>query len=327
MRLSPIETTTKALSPLVSNSLRASAIGWAAAGLETGVNTAGVCESVFGFARDPSIGVDDFDLDFSGAYVATSSYLEFVDVSVLLLLASTAILSSENMRRLWMGASIKHVAGLAVFALGIANGYEGGPMLPIYLGLEALTIAALFARFQEEKDEPTFEDIVPSSLEDFASVLDASRISSGSLVESFYRLGFFSALLVGASFAFSPVSPIAPVDVGETLCSKVLRAQYGISIAFLLTPISILQAEAVASGSLGTLGSRVLNVAYGALTGASAYFTLANRGEQVAKADVQAYESAFRWETNTLFAGGLAAIFVLFYMFQAFFPAGEGEEA
>lgn len=107
---------------------------------------------------------------------------------------------------------------------------------------------------------------------------------------------------------------------------KVLRAQYGLSLAFLLTPISILQAEATAAGSLGALGPRILNVAYGALTGASAYFTLANRGEQVAKADVQAFESAFRWETNTLFAGGLAAIFVLFYISQALFPVGEGEE-
>lgn len=221
MRLVPFETTGKAISPLVSNSLRTSALGWALAGFETAVNTQGVGESVFGFIRDPSLGPDDFNVDFSGSYVATSSYLEFIDVPILLLLASSAILSSENTRRIWMGASIKHLAGLVVFALGIANGYEGGSMLPIYLGLEAWTVATLFARYQEEKAEPTFENIVPKSFEDFAGILDASRLSSGTLVEGFYRLGFFSSLLVGASFAFSPVSPIAPIDVGETLCSKV----------------------------------------------------------------------------------------------------------
>lgn len=88
-----------------------------------------------------------------------------------------------------------------------------------------------------------------------------------------------------------------------------------------------MQAEATSAGSLGALGSRILNVGYGALTGASAYFTLANRGEQVAKGEVQGFESAFRFETNTLVAGGLAGIFVLFYLSQALFPAGESEEA
>ena len=63
--------------------------------------------------------------------------------------------------------------------------------------------------------------VIPEAKEDFFKAIDPTRFSSGGPLEGFFRLGFFSALFVGASFAISPVSPIAAVDVGETMASRV----------------------------------------------------------------------------------------------------------
>ena len=102
---------------------------------------------------------------------------------------------------------------------------------------------------------------------------------------------------------------------------QVLRGQYGLSLAFLLTPISVLQAEAAATGTLGLPASRILNAAYSALTAASGYLTLSGRGDQISKEDILSLESVDRWSTNTQAAGSLAAILALFYLSQAFLAA------
>ena len=68
---------------------------------------------------------------------------------------------------------------------------------------------------------------------------------------------------------------------------------------FLLTPIAVLQAEAAAAGSLGAVGSRILNLGYGVLTAASGYFSLASRGNLVGKEEVLALDSVDRWSANT----------------------------
>ena len=212
-----------ALKPFVSNSLRGCAAGWAVGGLGTNVDPYVTAQQVFGFTVSPPEEFG-FNPDISSAYMVTSSYLELIDVPILLLLASSAaLLSTANTRRLLTGTTIKHLAGLVVFALGIANGYEGGPLLPLYLALEGLTVAALVARFQEEEEngQLSLDSVIPEAKEDFFKAIDPTRFSSGGPLEGFFRLGFFSALFVGASFAISPVSPIAAVDVGETMASRV----------------------------------------------------------------------------------------------------------
>jgi len=312
---------------LFGNLLKFCAIGWAVAST-TYFQTLAVGENkIFGFDMSPvALGLESgLATDFSTSYAEFTFFNEAIDVPILLLL-STLILDNETFRRLASGAFAKHIGTLVIFSFGILNGYAGGEQFSAFLLLEVLTTASLLARMVD-CGYPINGELIADASSDFRSKFDATKLKSNSLLSNFYLNGFFLSILVGASFAFSPVSPIAPVDVGETFVSRLLRANYGLGLMFLPATVSLILSEAVTEGTLGRLSSRVLNVSYGALVGISGYITLYGRSDSMEAVDnlSETFEQVDRFSSNTAAAGSIAALSTIFYLAQALLAKDEDE--
>ena len=64
----------------------------------------------------------------------------------------------------------------------------------------------------------------------------------------FYRSSTLTGLLVGASFIFSPLSPIALFDTPEAPATHLFRQELGIYICFLLAPVQTALYRAAKAG-------------------------------------------------------------------------------
>ena len=126
----------------------------------------------------------------------------------------------------------------AAFGLAAASGLEieqpaavGGALLLIFATAEIGGQAVLSVAEPAALVKRDFEGLLPFGAG------EAPADDADDKLALFYRSSTLTGLLVGASFIFSPLSPIALFDTPEAPATHLFRQELGIYICFLLAPV------------------------------------------------------------------------------------------
>ena len=99
---------------------------------------------------------------------------------------------------------------------------------------------------------------------DFAEAKNLNeRSETGGYLELFYKVSFWTSLVVGGSFAFSPLSPLAIVNETEP-SSQLIQRAFGLATVFLLAPTQYVLVDAAKRGRLGGGTFKKLNLSIAA---------------------------------------------------------------
>ena len=186
---------------------------------------------------------------------ATAPYA-VLQSAVLALLASNQNQQEEDSDSLLATAG---ALAPAASALALAVALTQTPMesvdnvpLACYAAFAAAT-AALSA--STSKKSPS--EFLDERAEDAKSI---SRLNDNTYLLYFYKISTIASLVVGGSFALSPISPLA-ISNDPTPLAQFLRRDFGLFSIFLLAPVQTLLASAAETGTLATPTCRVLNLA------------------------------------------------------------------
>lgn len=104
------------------------------------------------------------------------------------------------------------------------------------------------------------------------------RSEKGGYLELFYKVSFWTSMVVGGSFAFSPLSPLAIVN--ETApSSQLIQRAFGLATVFLLAPTQFVLVDASRRGRLGGGTFKKLNLSIAASIALIDWMTVYTFGE------------------------------------------------
>jgi hypothetical protein len=309
---------------LEAAALRLCAAGWAGVGVAcySGPSSRAIVEDCFGLAtvtfedaiREPAAGLLEL----------VSPLLPLEGVLLLGLASATVSLSARDRSRIGLSLGLTSALTLASGAMAISAGM---PLLNTAalslllaltattgcLGARAVSVEAPLALCKEDAKE----------LVSVESTLELFNLND---VSTFYRSSTLLGVLVGAAFAFSPVSPIAVLD-DESAVTHFVRQEVGVYIFALLGPVQAALFRAARAGALADDASRALNTATGIATallvldgkaqvdsGTALYAALPPDSPIIAL--VQGGDAA-RPEANTTAAFSIGLVVALVYLYQA----------
>lgn len=184
---------------------------------------------------------------------------------MLVALAAGGIAAAEDRARAGVALALTSAFSLAAFGLAAASGLEFEQ--PAAVGSALALIAATAALGGRAATVSVAE---PAALvkRDFEGLLpfgagEAPADDADDKLAFFYRSSTLTGLLVGASFIFSPLSPIALFDTPEAPATHLFRQELGIYICFLLAPVQTALYRAAQAGELGEQTLKLLNLVAG----------------------------------------------------------------
>lgn len=177
-------------------------------------------------------------------------------------------LKSETYQRLALALVLYGGSLMAAFLVAAASANASGEAGP-----SATTCAAVVASFAPAcaAGVNAIREYGPGHDETWARVgkdfQEATRLGErsekGGYLELFYKVSFWTSLVVGGSFAFSPLSPLAILN--ETApSSQLIQRAFGLATCFLLAPTQFVLLDAAKRGRLGGGTFKKLNLSIAA---------------------------------------------------------------
>ena len=117
---------------------------------------------------------------------------------------------------------------------------------------------------------------------DFALVKNlGDRTEQGGYLELFYKVSFWTSMVVGGSFAFSPLSPLAIVNESANVSAQLVQRSFGLSTVFMLAPAQMVLIDACRRGRLGGGTFKKLNLSIAVAIALIDWMTIYTFGEVV----------------------------------------------
>ena len=202
-------------------------------------------------------------LGIAGLLEITSTLFP-LEAALLVGLASGGIAAAEDRTRAGVALSLTSAFSLAAFGLAAASGLEieqpaavGGALLLIFATAEIGGQAVLSVAEPAALVKRDLEGLLPFGAG------EAPADDADDKLALFYRSSTLTGLVVGASFIFSPLSPIALFDTPEAPATHLFRQELGIYICFLLAPVQTALYRAAQAGELGERTLRLVNLVAG----------------------------------------------------------------
>jgi len=307
--------------------LRACAAGWTGLGVAafSGPSSRAIVDDCFGLAtatfednlREPAAGL-----------LELTSPLFPLEAVLLVALASTIEIGPEDRCRVGGTLGLTSAAIASTFALAVGSGMPVNN--PAAVG-SVIALAAVTGALGASTVSSSAVAPLPLFREDareLTRVESALELFNANDVSTFYRSSTIVGLLVGAAFAFSPVSPIAVFDE-ELPVTHMMRQDVGVYIMALLCPVQAALLRAAKRGNLAEPSTRALNTATGLAIAAlvfdgRAQVELGSQLYAALPADspiialVQSGDPS-RPEANTTAAFSVGFLVACVYLFQAAF--------
>lgn len=325
---SPVAIKTNQITPFEDGFLRTCAAGWVALCPISIVNAKTTIHHVFGLATDT---YQDNLREPAAGFLEITSALFPLEGALLLFLATAAgsgkvDLSAQDRSRI--GAALAGVSagtmGTLASAASSSDFHVTDPALLLSFVLLTLLTGSTGLMAINEVDDP-----VALYKADALELLTSNTFTPTSL---FYRSSVLTGFLVGASFVFSPISPIALFET-EGPITHMLRQDLGIYIIFLLGPVQTALFRAARDDVLGDATTRIVNVVTGLCC-----LLLVTDGKSQVNAGAKAFSSlqpgsdfynavvsqlgdpaaVGRSDTNTTAAFSVGLLVALFYIFNGF---------
>lgn len=249
--------------------LASCAAGWATLCTQTlGVTKSrATVETIFGL---PQATVGDCLREPAGGLLDLTSVLSLLDIALLLILAASlgekprVPLLREDTARIGAAVGLTAAGVLATLGLGLATGLELTPVTGSIAALAATTAIAGGRVAKEAVDAPLQQCVADArALLPFGGDGASDDGEEGNLiVGTFYRSSTLVGLVVGASFVFSPVSPISIFDTEATL-TRMLRQDLGVYISFVVCAAEASLFRFARDGLLATPRAKALNLLTG----------------------------------------------------------------
>ena len=259
-------------------------------------------------------------------------------------------ISLDDTARLGAALLLTSLSTLGALAVTLLSGGASVVALPPVAAVVALVVATAFLGdgligAVDEANPLTPSDVLALCARDARELLVGANVEGGSVeggkintLSLFYRSSALLGILVGASFALSPIDPIGIFDE-EGAVSTLMRQICGVYLAFLLAPIETILYRAVQRGALSEPPVRALNAVVGfsdlllivdcrgQVDSSAAQFTALQQDEPSLSllALVGEVGDVARSETNTnaAFAVGLGV--ALLYLWQALLAPSESD--
>ena len=155
---------------------------------------------------------------------------------------------------------------------------------------------------------------------DWAVVTDlGSATDRGGYLERYLKLSFWASMIVGGSFAFSPLSPLAIVNE-YTPSSQFIQRAFGLGTVFMLAPAQFALLDAAQRGRLGGGTFKKLNLSIAlAIAGIDFMTVYTFAAAQALNPDADALKEASGGIYN--YVGALAVSFSILavYLYQGLF--------
>ena len=115
---------------------------------------------------------------------------------------------------------------------------------------------------------------------DFAETKNfGDRTEQGGYLELFYKVSFWTSMVVGGSFAFSPLSPLAIVNESANVSAQLVQRSFGLSTVFMLAPAQMVLIDACRRGRLGGGTFKKLNLSIAVAIALIDWMTIYTFGE------------------------------------------------
>ena len=155
---------------------------------------------------------------------------------------------------------------------------------------------------------------------DWAVVTDlGSATDRGGYLERYLKLSFWASMIVGGSFAFSPLSPLAIVNE-YTPSSQFIQRAFGLGTVFMLAPAQFVLLDAAQRGRLGGGTFKKLNLSIALAVAGIDFMTVYTfAAAQALNPDADALKEASGGIYN--YVGALAVSFSILavYLYQGLF--------
>ena len=291
------------------------------------VNTEPVLEQ-FGVSHsDPSNFTQIADVQHFSNLVGTDCFA-LIALCALYVLADAAkneILDSATYQRLALAVvlySLSNALGVAgAFAAGSVTGASPASSAAAVAGI-ILTLAptALVSANTIIKYGGGFGNSLERVKQDWSVVCDlGSATERGGYLERYLKLSFWASMIVGGSFAFSPLSPLAIVNE-YTPSSQFIQRAFGLGTVFMLAPAQFVLLDAAQRGRLGGGTFKKLNLSIAlAIAGIDAMTVYTFSAAQALNPDVDALANASGGIYN--YVGALVVSFSILavYLYQGLF--------
>ena len=243
--------------------LQACAAGWVLGCPLVLTSALPLIETTFGLAQTT---FEDKLRDPAGGFLALTSPLGPLEGFLCLSLASTDDLTPEDRSRI--GAALVGTSGatLAALAVAFATGLSVTDV-PVFLAATGLVSATGFLGLRAANEVADPLELYKADAVQIAPFVGERTPSASSTTSLFYRSSTLVGTLVGLSFIFSPLSPIALFDTPEAPATHLMRQLCGSYIVFCLAPVQAALFRAAKAGTLADEGTRMLNVVTGLCCG------------------------------------------------------------
>ena len=236
-----------------------------------GPTLAQTVETIFGL---PQTTLGDCLREPAGGLLDLTSVLSLLDIALLLILAASlgdkprVTLLPEDAARIGAAVGLTAAGVLATLVLGLATGLELTPVTASLAALSAATAVAGGRVASDAVDAPLqqcaadLRALLPFGGGNGASDGDDGDEQGNVIVGTFYRSSTLIGLIVGASFVFSPVSPISIFDT-EAALTRMLRQDLGVYISFVVCAAEASLFRFARDGLLATPRAKALNLLTG----------------------------------------------------------------
>ena len=161
---------------------------------------------------------------------------------------------------------------------------------------------------------------------DWAVVTDlGSTTARGGYLERYLKLSFWASMIVGGSFAFSPLSPLAIVNE-YTPSSQFIQRAFGLGTVFMLAPAQFVLLDAAKRGRLGGGTLKKLNLSIAVVAGIDFMTVYTFAAAQALSPDADALKEASGGIYN--YVGALAVSFSILavYLYQGLFAKKDADD-
>lgn len=277
---------------------------------------------------DPSaVALDVFGLDVTGGYGVQQPAAGFLQLagtlmpleSALLLLLSSGMLESTETRAR-VSASVT-LAGVGVVGTGTAALATGLTVaqpaaVALVFALSILSGVTVLRPLLRESSAEELSELFTADARELLQGGTNEDDADGNLLSAFYRSSALASIVVGGAFMLSPVSPLAVYEV-ELPVTYLARADFGVFIALLLSPVQFALYRAAREGALAERMPRLLNlVCAAAICLLDGCGNAQVRAQEVLVAGMEGLPDTFRFEANTTAAFYTALLVGLVYLVQ-----------
>ena len=310
MRVAPPECVDK----LDRGLLRACALSWVAVAVPLLV--------------DPSaVALDVFALDVSGGYGVQQPAAGFLQLAgtlmplesaLLLLLSSGTLNSLETRARVSASVTLAGAGVLGTGAAAIATGLTvvQPAAIALVFALSIVSSATVLRPLLRETSARELGELFAADARELLQGSAADDGTGGDPLALFYRSSALASVVVGGAFMLSPISPLAVYEA-ELPVTYLARADFGVLIALLLSPVQFELYRAAKDGALAARVPRLLNLVCAAsiclLDGCG---NAQVRMQEVLVAGMDGLPDTFRFEANTTAAFYTALLVGLVYLVQ-----------